>query len=146
MKIVKISKGVYKKFTDNETRLFFQDFFGKAGSKEYWTAYSEKGKKLLFAAKEDNRIVGTICLNLEYKIARIGMFVVLAGKRNSGIGSMLLAKCEQTAKRYKCVKVWLHALPITPAYKFYINHGYFEEARLKKHFGGKDLCIMSKFI
>lgn len=147
MKIVKVSKGVYQKFADSELKLFLQDFFGKAASKEYWTILSAKGKVLLFAAKNGHKILGAIRLNLEYKVARIGMFVVAAGKRNQGIGSMLLEKCEQEAKKHKCVKIWLHALPSTPAYKFYLNHGYSEEARLKKHLGGKsDLCIMSKFI
>lgn len=146
MRIVKIPKGVYKKFTDNEMKLFFQEFFGEKKSKGYWTIFSTPGKVLLFAAKDDHKILGAIRLNLEYKVARIGMFVIAAGKRNQGIGSMLLAKCEQAAKRRKCVKIWLNALPTTPAYKFYLNHGYFEEARLKKHFGGKDLCIVSKFL
>lgn len=146
MRVVKIPKSVYKKFTDNEMKLFFQEFFGEKKSKEYWKIFSTKGKVLLFAAKNDHKIIGAIRLNLEHRVARIGMFVVAAGKRNYGIGSMLLAKCEQVAKRYKYGKIWLHALPTTPAYKFYITHGYFEEARLKKHFGGKDLCIMSKFL
>jgi|GEM_PF-3488752 len=147
MNIVKVSKGVYQKFADNELRLFLQDFFGKAVSKGYWAILSAKGKVLLFAVKDGHEILGAIRLNLEYKVARIGMFVVAAGKRNRGIGSMLLAKCEQETKTRKCVKIWLHALPSTPAYKFYLNHGYSEEARLKKHLGGQsDLCIMSKFL
>lgn len=146
MRIVKIPKGVYKKFTNNEFKTFFQEFYGKTTSKEYWTTFSTRERKLLFAAKEDNKIIGTISLRLGHKVAGIGAFVVATGKRNRGIGSMLLVKCEQTAKKCKCVKIWLHALPTTPAYTFYKNHGYSEEARLKKHFGGKDLCIMSKFI
>ncbi len=147
MKIEKISKGVYQNFADNELKSFLQGFFGKKEGKEYWAILSAKGRVLLFAARDSHKILGAIRLNLEYKVARIGMFVVAAGKRNQGIGSMLLAKCEQEAKTRKCVKIWLHALPSTPAYKFYLNHGYSEEARLKKHLGGKnDLCIMSKFI
>jgi len=98
MNIVKVSKGVYQKFADNELRLFLQDFFGKAVSKGYWAILSAKGKVLLFAVKDGHEILGAIRLNLEYKVARIGMFVVAAGKRNRGIGSMLLAKCEQETK------------------------------------------------
>ncbi|MBI5047120.1 GNAT family N-acetyltransferase [Candidatus Micrarchaeota archaeon] len=127
-------------------RFFFEDFFGKAASKEYWKTYSSHEKRFFFAVVENKKIIGTVCLRIGYKVAGIGAFAVAASRRKEGIGLRLLEKCEQLAKKYKCKKIWLWTLPTIPAYSFYKHNGYVEEARLKKHFAGQDLCVMSKFL
>ena len=145
MKIEKISNSIYRKFSDKEMEQFFQDFFGKKDGKEYYKTYSVKEKKIFFAAKEGRKTVGVVSLRIGYKVAGIGAFVVGKGYRKKGVGSKLLEKCESVAKKNKCKKIWLWTLPTIKAYEFYKKRGYIEEARLKKHFGGKDLSVMSKF-
>ena len=124
---------------------FFQDFFGKKDGKEYYKTYSVKEKKIFFAAKEGRKTVGVVSLRIGHKVAGIGAFVVGKGYRQIGVGSKLLEKCESVAKKNKCKKIWLWTLPTIKAYEFYKKRGYIEEARLKEHFGGKDLSVMSKF-
>jgi N-acetylglutamate synthase-like GNAT family acetyltransferase len=145
MKIEKISNESYRRFAGKEMGQFFEDFFGKKNGKDYYKTYSIKEKKVFFAAKEGRKTIGVASLRLGHKVAGIGAFVVVREYRQSGIGTKLLEKCENVAKRNKCKKIWLWTLPTIKAYDFYKKRGYIEEARLKKHFGGKDLSVMSKF-
>jgi GNAT superfamily N-acetyltransferase len=145
MEIKKISKSSYRRFADDEMKLFFEDFFGKKDGSNYYTTYSSKEKKLFFAAKDGRKTVGVVSLRIRDKVAGIGAFVVARNCRETGVGSLLLEKCEEVAKKNKCMKIWLWTLPNIKAYKFYKSRGFKEEARLRKHWGGRDLCVMSKF-
>ena len=145
MRIAKIGKNAYQKFVDREMKDFFLDFFGNKAGSEYYKAFTFKEKKYLFAAWDGQKIAGTIKLRINQSVASIGAFVVKKEYRKKGIGAKLLEKCEAVAKKNKCKKIWLWTAPTMPAYRFYKEQGYKEEARLKKHFGGKDLCVMSKF-
>lgn len=145
MEIKIIGKPGYRRFVNMQMRLFFQESFGKDGG-QYWEAFSQKEKTLRFAAKEGGKVIGAVSLHIQGKVARIGAFVVSKPFREQGIGSSLIDRCEHAAKKSGCIKVWLFALPGTSAMGFYKKHGYMQEALLRKHFNGKDLCIMSKFI
>lgn len=145
MKIEKISNNTYSKFCDKEMGQFFEDFFGKKEGKDYYKTYSTKDKKIFFATKEGRKTIGVVSLRIGHRVAGIGAFVVAKGYRQKGTGSILLEKCEAVAKKNKCKKIWLWTLPTIKAYEFYKKRGYIEEARLKEHFGGKDLSVMSKF-
>ncbi|MBU0531885.1 GNAT family N-acetyltransferase [Candidatus Micrarchaeota archaeon] len=145
MRIEKISNSIYTRFYDKEMEQFFEDFFGKKDGKEYYKTFSTKERKVFFAAKEGRKTVGGVSPRIGHKVAGIGAFVVAKEHRKSGIGSKLLEKCEAIAKKNKCKKIWLWTLPTIKAYGFYKKRGYVEEARLKKHFGGKDISVMSKF-
>jgi len=72
--------------------------------------------------------------------------IVARDAQGREIGSELLKRCEAEAKKARCEKIWLWTLPNIPAHSFYRKRGYHEEARLKGQFGGKDLCLMSKFL
>ncbi|MFH1221685.1 MAG: GNAT family N-acetyltransferase [Candidatus Micrarchaeota archaeon] len=145
MRITKIGKNAYKRFVDSEMKDFFIDFFGKSVGSDYYKTYSFKEKKFLFAAKEKGKTIGVILLRVGHRVASIGAFAVTKGYRKKGVGSKLLEKCEAVARKNRCKKIWLWTVPAMPAYKFYKENGYKEEARLKKHFGGRDLCVLSKF-
>jgi GNAT superfamily N-acetyltransferase len=145
MKIEKISKNIYRRFADKEMEHFFEDFFGKKNGKDYYKTYSIKEKKVFFAVKEGRKTIGVVSLRIGHKVAGIGVFVVAKEHRQSGVGTKLLEKCESVAKKNRCKKIWLWTLPTIKAFEFYKKRGYIEEARLKKHFGGKDLSVMSKF-
>lgn len=146
MMIRTIRKKQHKRFVDAEFKSFFSDFFGKEG-KDYYRTYSSKGKSVLLAAMDKGKMVGAVSVSIDRSIARVGAFAVAKGFTRKGVGSMLLKRCERMAKKAKCRKIWLFTLPGIPAYSFYLKNGYHEEARLRKHWGGKkDLCVMSKFI
>ena len=146
MRIAPVSKKLYGRFMDAEMRSFFMDFFGKSAGADYYKTYSTKEKAYLLSAREEGKIVGAVKLRIGRKVASVGAFAVAKGRRKSGIGTELLEKCEEIARKKKCVKIWLWTLHTIGAYKFYKSRGYIEEARLKKHFGGKDLSVMSKFL
>jgi ribosomal protein S18 acetylase RimI-like enzyme len=147
--LVHEDRGVSKRtdviFAEKELERFLIDFYGKTKSREFVKAVSVKERKVFFAAKDGKKIIGMISLSLGYKVARLGSFVVAKRHRQSGVGTKLLEKCESFAKKNRCEKLWLFALPKTKAFGFYKKRGYVEEARLKKHFGGTDLSVMSKF-
>lgn len=145
MEIKKISKTTYRKFADKEMELFFEDFFGKNDGKNYYRTYSSKEKKFFFAATKGKKTAGVVSLRIRSKTASIGVFVVAKDYRGAGVGSDLLEKCEDVAKKNDCTKIWLWTLPNIKSFNFYKKKGYKEEARLKKHWGGKDLCVMGKF-
>ncbi len=145
MMITKISESAYDRFTDKEMKLFFHEFFGRAEGRVFYTAFSVKEKRMLFAATEGKKTIGAVSLRINGPVASVGAFIVAKGYRGTGVGSRLLQRCEEVAKKHKCKKIWLWTLPNIMAYNFYKKRRYKEEARLKKHFGGKDLCVMSKF-
>ena len=145
MKIEEISKKTYRRFADNEMKQFFDDSFDRKQKAEFWSAYSHEGKRICFAAKEGTKTIGAVSVDIEYKVAKLGVFIVSEKYRNSGIGSHLLDKCEDLAKKNKCKKIWLFTLPTIKAFRFYKKRGYIEEGRLRKQFGGRDASIMSKF-
>jgi len=147
MRIAPVSKKAYRKFMDMEMKGFFIDFFGKSAGADYYKTYSTKEKAYFLSAREGSRIVGAVKLRIGRKVASVGAFAVAKGRRGSGIGTELLERCEEIARKNKCVKIYLWTLPTINAYKFYKSRGYREEAVLKKHWGGKDdLSIMSKFL
>ncbi|MEW5996865.1 MAG: GNAT family N-acetyltransferase [Candidatus Micrarchaeota archaeon] len=146
MRIAPVSKKAYRKFVGREMKGFFMDFFGPKAGADYYKTFSNKEKRYFLSAKEGGRIVGAISLRVGRKVASVGAFAVAKGRRRSGIGTELLEKCEEMARKNKCVKIYLWTLPTINAYKFYKSRGYKEEARLRKHWGGKDVCVMSKFL
>ncbi len=147
MRIVPVSKKAYGRFIGRELKGFFMDFFGPKVGNDYYKNISTKEKVYLLSAREGSNIIGTVKLSTRAGVASIGAFAVAKGHRGSGIGTKLLEKCEQIARKDKCAKIWLWTLHTINAYKFYKGRGYKEEARLKKHWGGKDdLSVMSKFL
>lgn len=144
MKIEKASK-IADNFAEKELEHFLIDYFGKTNSKECIKALKVKERKVFFVAKEGRETVGVISISIGHKVARIGSFVVAKNCRQTGVGAKLLEKCEGFARKNKCEKIWLFALPTTKAFGFYKKRGYVEEGRIRKHFGGKDLSLMSKF-
>jgi GNAT superfamily N-acetyltransferase len=144
MEIRSIDKSRYRRFVNREMKLFFKEGFGSQGMK-YWEAFSIKERALRFGAKEKGETLGAVSLHIHGKIARIGAFIVAKDSRGEGIGSNLLKKCEDEAKKNGCIKVWLWTFPKSDASSFYSKHGYKQEALVRKHFNGADLIIMSKF-
>jgi len=125
------------------------DLYGKKQGNEDYKVFSAKEKYYYFTAKKGNKTIGAIKLgiHMDEGVAHIGAFIVSKEHRDDGVGSELLEKCEQLARKHKCKKIWLWAFPFFDSYKFYKKRGYVEEGRLKKQWGGKrDMCFMAKFL
>lgn len=147
MQIMGVGKKAYKKFADEELKAFFSEIYGKREGKIHSSIYSAKGKTFRFVAKEGNRALGALSIQVYPGVAKIGAFAVAKSRRDLGIGSKLLEKCEAVASKEGCRKIWLFTFQDWPAFGFYKKHGYRKEALLKRHWGGKsDLVIMSKFL
>jgi len=146
LSILKISKKGYNKFVDDEIKNSLIDDFGKKHGMDHYKTYTFKEKKVLLGAKQNGKVVGALSLTINRGSARIGSFAVSKKMRGKGIGSALLDECKKAARENGCEKLWLWTLPNMPAYKFYKKQGFIEEARLKRQWGGKDLCVMSRFI
>jgi len=146
MKLKEISEASYKRFADTEFKLFFEDFYGKKKGRDYYKTFSHKRKNFFFSIQDKRKIIGVVSLRIDRKVANIGGFVVVKGYRDKGVGSRLLDKCEIVARKHKCSKIWAFTLPTIKAFNFYKKKDYKEEARLKKHFGGNDMSVMSKFL
>ena len=146
IRIARISKNAYNKFVDKAIKSFFCDAFGAKHGLDHYKTFTFKEKSILISAKDNGTIIGALKLRISRTTANIGAFVVVKDKRGSGIGSKLIEESIEIAKARGCEKVWLFTMPALAAYKFYKKHGFTEEARLKRHFGGRDMCIMSRFI
>ncbi len=104
----------------------------------------------------------TICLLAEENHETVGLATGRAGEngvgmlrflgvkkesRRGGIGSKLLNKFLEEAKKRSAHKVWLFTSPnLHPAIRLYVKNGFVPEGYMRRHSYGLDFIIYSKFL
>jgi ribosomal protein S18 acetylase RimI-like enzyme len=102
---------------------------------------------LYLVAEENNQIVG-VAFGREYAgVCTLSFLGVKKAMRNKGVGSSLLGRLVEEAKKRSAHKIWLFTSPnLLPALSLYIKNGFLPEGFLRKHTRGLDMIVYSKFL
>ncbi len=96
--------------------------------------YKWKETKHTFAAYDNKKIVGFASLKINGGAAYLSQLIVLKESRRKMVGSKLLEKFEQYAKRNNCHVAYLETSEKhAEALRFYKSHGYKIIARLNNN-------------
>ena len=102
---------------------------------------------IFLLAEEKNEIIGVALGRESAGVCNLGFLGVKKEHRHKGVGTSLLNRFVEEAKRRKAHKVSLHTSPsLLPAIKLYIKNGFIPEGFLRKHTRGLDMIIYSKFL
>ncbi|MBM3234386.1 GNAT family N-acetyltransferase [Candidatus Pacearchaeota archaeon] len=138
MKIIKVNsknKNI-DKFTKSEWKKFNEE-----------RGYKYNEKKHSFAAFDNKKVAGFISFKINGGAAFISQLIVSRKLRNSGVGSILIKKFEQFARKHKCHIAYLETSERhREALKFYKKHNYKIIATLKNNKFHFNWYIMSKFL
>ena len=103
---------------------------------------SNSSKKYVIAESKDELVIGVCYIDLAFKdlkTIRLGDMIVKKEFRRKGIGSALVDKIINFAKRHNILKIWLWTQDIlTPAIKLYEKKGFIKEGRQSSQFCGRD--------
>lgn len=102
---------------------------------------------IYLVAEENNQIVG-VAFGREYAgVCTLNFLGVKKALRHKGVGSSLLGRLVEEAKKRNAHKVWLFTSPnLLPAISLYIKNGFLPEGFLRKHTRGLDMIVYSKFL
>lgn len=119
----------------------------KPEGRERFKQRMESRDAVFLLAEEANEITG-VALGREYGgVCNLGFLGVKKEHRRKGVGTYLLNRFVEEARKRKAHKVSLHTSPsLLPAIKLYIKNGFIPEGFLRKHTRGLDLIIYSKFL
>ena len=112
--------------------------------------FAEAGKARVVIAKDADRLVGFIILNLErVKAERFGYIVTLdvsPAYRRRGIAGQLMHASEQQALSEGCAAVVLHVFTGNEAaIAFYLDRGFLQSRRELDFYGpGRDAWVLQK--
>jgi len=99
-------------------------------------------------AEEDNEIIGLATGRVrEDGVGMLGFLGVKKDCRRGGIGSKLLNKFMEEAKKRSAHKVWLFTSPnLHSAIRLYVKTGFVPEGYMRRHSYGLDLIVYSRFL
>ncbi len=107
----------------------------------------ESKEAILLLAEKANEIIG-VALGREYgSVCNLGFLGVKTEHRRKGVGTALLHKFVDEARKRNAHKISLHTAPtLLPAVELYIRNGFIPEGFLRTHTRGLDMIVYSKFL
>lgn len=117
-----------------------------ADREHYGKAIDWKKQTLFITAIENKQLIGLLELTYDAGVMYIQEVIVAHTHHNNGIGTMLMLKAEDIAKKEKLHKIYLETGKDWSACKFYEKLGYIKTGELPKHSMGKDYVHYSKFL
>jgi len=113
-----------------------------------WQQMLQNKEVIYLLAEEDKEIIGLATGRVrEDGVGILGFLGVRKERRNGGIGSKLLNKFLEEAKKRRAHKVWLFTSPnLRSAIRLYVRAGFVPEGYMRRHSYGSDLIIYSKFL
>ena len=108
--------------------------------------------KLIEARDEDNTLIGAGFIAKQHPIswpdghkAELFIIGVLPGTQNKGLGSSILARCEEEAKSFGAESVIINAHSMQPQlHKFYEKNGYNRIGELVDYYANGNATFFSK--
>jgi glucosamine-phosphate N-acetyltransferase len=98
---------VINNFTTNIEKVPYQDFC-------IWLNEMEKSNNYIYVFEDNNKIIGTIKLVIDYKfnnnlskVGRIEDFVILEEYRGKGLSKILMEQCKKIVRENNCYKLIL---------------------------------------
>lgn len=113
-----------------------------------WQQMLQNKEVIYLFAEEDNEIMGLATGRIrEDGVGMLGFLGVKEDRRKGGIGSKLLNRFLEEAKKRGAHKVWLFTSPnLHSAIRLYVKTGFVPEGYMRRHSHGLDLIIYSKFL
>lgn len=125
-------------FSKKEWEIADLEHFGKA------SGWSEKGYYI--QATEGDKILGLIHYTIISGVIEISTLIVSHNHRGKGIGTKLINKIEDIAKKDNVHKIYLVTGDGWKAENFYQKMGFEKTGEHKNHYLHKDWIIYSKFL
>lgn len=126
------------KFLENEWVIADKKNIGKALD---WDK-----KTIFFNAYQEDELVGSLELNYQEGVMCIEDLIVKNDKQGLGVGSLLMNKAEELAKKEKLHKIYLETGRTWEARRLYEKLGYVKTGLLENHFANQDYVIYTKFL
>ncbi|GAC1401831.1 MAG: hypothetical protein NVSMB64_00650 [Candidatus Velthaea sp.] len=98
------------------------------------------------AVKSDEGIVGALRVRIAASLAHVDALYVRPEHRKTGVGRMLVQRCEEIANYYNCHKVTAAVFHEHAAQAFLGRCGYKVEAVLPQHTFKLDVAMLRKFL
>ncbi len=119
----------------------------KSEGKEWLEQMIRSERGIVLVAKEDSKIIGVALGGVSEGVCHLGFLGVKKEYRKKGVGTKLLNRFIDEAKKRKAHKIWLFTSPsLIPARRLYIKNGFIPEGFLRKHTRGIDMIIYSKLL
>lgn len=125
-------------FSKKEWEIADIEHFGKA------SGWKEEG--FYIQAIDKNEVVGLIHYLLKGGVMEISSLIISHKHRGEGIGSKLISKVEEIAKKEDIHKMYLITGEGWKAEDFYQKMGFEKSGELKNHYLHKDWIIYSKLL
>ena len=97
-------------------------------------------------AREKNGIIGSLKLRIKLGVCEVQSIIVGKKLRGTGVGSALMEKAEQIARKRGIHKLWLETGKGWAAEKFYRKLGYRKNTVLPKHYAKRDFILYEKML
>jgi len=113
-----------------------------------WQQMLQNKEVICLLAEENKGIIGLATGRVrEDGVGMLGFLGVKKDCRKGGVGSKLLNKFLEEAKKRSAHKVWLFTSPsLHSAIRLYVKSGFVPEGYMRRHSYGLDLIIYSKFL
>lgn len=132
--------------TIEEIREFDKKEWRKANVVFYGSSVVWVGKRFIFKATKDGKIIGAAKGNYKAGVVYINAMIVDEIERRRGVGKKLIEKIGNWGKHLGAHKIFLFTMEEWEANKFYRKLGFKKTGDLPKHFLKKDFVIFSKYI
>ena len=139
MKIKQLKKGSrgLKEFQKRE--------WAKANIEHYGENFEWKVENFLLEIYDKKELLGSLSFKVEAGVGYISTLIVAYGRQGNGIGTQLITKAEEIARKKGASKMYLVTGKGWKSVDFYQKLGYEVTAQLKKHYHGKDFLLLTKF-
>lgn len=113
-----------------------------------WQQMLPNKEVIYLLAEEDNKIMGLATGRVrEDGVGMLGFLGLKKDSRRGGIGSKLLNRFLEEAKKRSAHKVWLFTSPnLHSAIRLYVKTGFVPEGYMRRHSYSLDLIIYSRFL
>jgi GNAT superfamily N-acetyltransferase len=104
-------------------------------------------KETYFMVEDTKKTIGVVGCFMKFGCCKLIHMAVLKNYRGKGIGSALLAKVYEFAKKNNAHKIWLDTSSrLKDSISFYQKAGFRLVGELKKHFWGEDIVLFEKLL
>ncbi len=124
------------------------NYIQRAEYLQNWQQMLQNREVIYLLAEKDKEIIGLATGRVrEDGVGMLGFLGVKKERRKEGVGSDLLHRFLEEAKKRNAHKVWLFTSPnLHSAIRLYVKRGFVPEGYMRQHSHGLDLIIYSKFL
>lgn len=103
-------------------------------------------EKIILRASEGKELTGVLECNIQAGVMNIESLIVKHAKHRQGIGTALVKKAEEIARKNGVHKIFLNTSKTENTMKFYQSLGFEKTGEHPNHHNHKDYAIFSKFL